>query len=392
MATRTYLDFATTTPLDARVERAMKPYWTKSFGNPSSLHAEGVLAKESLESARRDVANAIQAHPHEIIFTGSGTEANNLAILGCVRAHLTRGTKPEALHALVSSIEHSSVRECFEELARLGVRVETIPVSSQGIVSLESIEKLLKPETVLISVMYANNEIGTIQPIRKIASIVRKRYDGNTKPALHVDACQAPLYLSVLQSYLGADLVSFDAHKMYGPKGVGALYVREGTKLTPILFGGGQERGRRPGTENIPLVIGFAKALELAVSGREKESKRITLLRDMFFNELMKVIPSAVVNGDAHERLPNNVNIAITGLDAEFACVQLDTRGISCSAKSACLEGVKDSFVISALGKGNDASRSSLRFSLGRSTTRSDVRRAVRALSEVAHEQLAGRF
>ena len=417
-----YLDYATTTPLDKSVERAIKPFWSKQFGNASSLHAEGVGARKALETARLSVARNLQAHASEIVFTSGGTEGNNLAIIGFFGALEKTGKKLSELHAITTVIEHSSVKNCFKALEQRGLHVSWAPVGSDGVVRFQTIEKLIIPQTVLISVMYANNEIGALQPISRIGALLKKANEhrgerpsveaieelgrrntehssanvGSTEPTkanvrkifFHTDACQAPLYLDVSQNHLRADLITLDGHKMYGPKGVGALYVRRGTPLSSLFFGGEQERELRAGTEPLPLIVGFAEALFSAQVRRKKESMKITKLRDFFFESLAREIPGVRINGSLTDRLPNNVNLSIPGLNAEFAVLQLDARGIFCSAKSACLEGGDESYVVKALGRNDGSERSSLRFSLGRSTAKGHIRKAARLLKEVVAMQL----
>lgn len=386
---RIYLDFATTTPLDMRVKRAMEPYWSKDFGNPSSLHAEGVATRSALVEARTRVARALQAHPDEVTFVASGTEANNLALKGYVDALAQKGVARSLMHLVISSIEHSSVRACAERMKSDGVSVSFLPVNARGIIRTEDIEKTIRPETVIVSTMLANNEIGTIQPIGRVAALL-KRLNRSRKERpirLHTDACQGALYLDVNQNRLGADLITLDGHKLYGPKGVGALYVRRGTVLTAELDGGGQERGVRSGTEAVPLIVGFAEALSLARERREKDSVRVSALRDHFFNRLLKAFPEAIINGDRTFRLANNVNISIPNLNAEFAVLQLDALGVACSAKSACLEHERASYVVEALGRKDRSERSALRFTLGRTTTKRDVDAAVSRLREVVDQQ-----
>ena len=390
MRKRIYLDYATTTPLDGAVERAMRPFWSQAFGNPSSLHSEGVQAKQALSAARTKVARDLQAHTDEIVFTGSGTEANNLAIAGLIKG-MKESDPSKKLHVITSVIEHSSVLKAVQSLEKWGVRVTYVPVDSEGIIDMKVLEKSLCPETVLVSVMYANNEIGTIQPIRKISNILldfAKHSGGKTaKPFFHVDACQAPLYLDINQNHLGADLVALDGHKMYGPKGVGMLYVRHGTPLSSLSFGGEQERGLRSGTENVPLIVGFTEALSRAVQGREGEQRRLTVLREHFLSEIRRLIPQAILNGSVEYRLPNNVNISIPRLNAEFAVVRLDALGVACSAKSACLEGGDESYVVKALGRNDGSERSSLRFTLGGDTSKRDIKESVQRLEKVVREQ-----
>ena len=398
---RIYLDYAATTPLDPRVLRVMKPFFTTHFGNPSALYEEGVYAKKAVEAARATVARAIEAHPDEILFTSGGTEANNLALLGIIQA-LRRTASSKVLgnarfarsrhfedafrsvpHIVTTNIEHSSVLEPLRALERQGrATVSYLPVEENGIVSPEKIMKAIRPHTVLVSVMYANNEIGTIQAIARIGKLLKRTR--REPPLFHTDACQAPLYLNCLVNYLGVDLLSFDAHKMYGPKGVGALYLRRGTPIAPILRGGGQERGLRSTTENVAGIVGFAEALRLAVSERAEESSRLAQLRDelhMLIRANKKVARTVILNGDMKERLPNNLNISLLGIDTEMLVLQLDAAGIAVSTKSSCLRDERESYVVAALGGAPWRAASSLRFSLGRGTTLTEVRGVARAFA-----------
>ncbi|KKU67422.1 MAG: Cysteine desulfurase [Parcubacteria group bacterium GW2011_GWA2_47_16] len=379
MAKRIYMDYASTTPLDPRVLKAMLPYFGEKFGNPSSIHAEGVEAKKALEAARKNVGLILNARANEIFFTGGGTESNNLAIFGIVRALEKTGVSISKMHFVTTVIEHSSILECFRELESRGAKVAYAPVRENGIVDPTVIAKLLQPKTVLVSVGYANNEIGTIQPIREISKIIRAQNFPTSKlhfkTFFHSDASQAPLYLDCSVERLGVDLLTLDGHKMYGPKGVGALYVRRSVTLVPILFGGGQEKGLRSTTENLPLIVGFAKALEVAAALLEKESARLTTLRDFCYSNILKNVgmTKVIINGDIKERLPNNINISIPKLDTEFALLQLDAAGIACSTKSSCLGSEGGSYVVRALGGGETRAASTLRFTFGRATTKKDI-------------------
>jgi cysteine desulfurase len=294
------------------------------------------------------------------------------------------------MHFITSVIEHSSVLECFRELEEAGAKVDYAPVKENGVINPEVIAKFLKPETVLVSIGFANNEIGTIQPLRKIAGKIREHNgtpNKKIKTLFHTDASQAPLYLDCTASRIDVDLMTLDGHKMYGPKGVGLLYHRRGLKLLPILHGGGQEGGLRSTTENVPSIIGFAKAFEIAVSKREKETIRLAKLRDYFFSEM----ENCIINGDLLERLPNNVNISVLGLDTEFAVLKLDVAGIACSTKSSCLGSEGGSYVVRALGNGSSAEEralSTLRFTFGRDTTKKDVEFLLKILRQIVSKSI----
>ncbi len=380
---RIYLDYAATTPLDLRVKKAMEPYFTQKFGNPSALSAEGVEAKKALDSARAVAARALEAHSDEIVFTSGGTEANNLALFGAADA-ISRGStslvgevEPRP-HIVTTNIEHSSILEPLKDFY-----VSYVPVEPNGIVKAEKILAAIRPNTVLVSVMYANNEIGTIQPIAKIGKGIRAL--GKKRPLFHTDACQAPLYLNCLVNALGVDLLTLDGHKMYGPKGVGALYVRRGTKLAPQLLGGGQEQGLRSTTENIPSIVGFAEALRLATVERKTESLRLKELRDKFYADILKNIKTnkVILNGECEDRLPNNLNISLPKVDTEMLVLKLDAADVACSTKSSCLKDEKRSFVVAALGGDKKRAESSLRFTLGRATTARDLARVVTILGRI---------
>ncbi|TSC67562.1 MAG: cysteine desulfurase [Parcubacteria group bacterium Gr01-1014_72] len=378
---RIYLDYAATTPLDPRVGRAMRLYERAAFGNPSSIHAEGVRAAAALLEARRVVALSFQSKPEEVIFTAGGTEANNLAILGVAEALGASRGGVQSLHFIATAIEHGSVHEPLRALLARGAAVTFVPVSERGVVRAEDILAAIRPTTALISVMYVNNEIGTVQPVAKVARLLRARYGAlretigkeSERPLFHTDASQAPRYLTVSVERLGVDLLTIDGHKMYGPKGVGALFVRRGTPLRPLLHGGGQERGFRSTTENVPAIVGLAAALRIAGVEREEEKQHLAPLRDYLIPELRRLIPGAVLNGDTDECVPGIINISIPGTDTEFIAIALDDRGIAVSTKSACRGREEGSSVVRALSGDDARSRSTLRFSLGCQTTRKDI-------------------
>ena len=395
---RVYFDFAATTPVDPRVIEAMKPFWQESFGNAGALYEEGVRAKRAIEEARTRIARILSAKAPDVIFTGSGTEANNLAILGTMAAEAKRyqeiqmndgkvtGSPYLRMHAITSTIEHPSVLECFRELERRGVSVTYLAPDAQGIISPEQVLQAITEETILISLMYANNEIGTLLPIPEIGRRIKllRRERGWNLPYFHTDASQAPLYMNVAVERLSVDLMTVDAQKIYGPKGIGALYRRHNVSLAPVLFGGHQEGNLRPSTENVPLIVGFACALELASQGREREKERVAKLRMLFIRLIKEKIPEAVLNGDVKQALPNIVNISVPGQDGEMLVLALDARGIAAATKTACAESSeKASHVILGLGKDRVYAESALRFSLGRGLVRRDIVLAVRILSDI---------
>ncbi|MDP3957890.1 MAG: cysteine desulfurase family protein [bacterium] len=388
---RVYLDHASATPVDPRVMRAMAPYFTKEFGNPSALYDEGVRAKKAVEKARKDIAVLLSARPEEIIFTNGATESLNLALRGAVAAWKKThpGKTPELV---VSSIEHEAVLGAARALGETGVKISYVKPDERGIVRAKDVAARLSKNTVLVSVMYANNEIGTIQPVKEIGRLIKLWKLAHSKdyrlktidyPLFHTDAVQAANYLPLHVGSLNADLLTLGAGKIYGPKGIGLLYAKRGVPLGPLLTGGGQEKGMRPGTEQVPSIVGLAAALLLAQKLKDKESKRLTALRDGFIKKLLS-LPGVELNGDSKARLPNNVNIAVKGIENELFMLRLDARGIACSTKSACKEGSDEaSHVILSLGKSRMTANESLRLTLGRGTTKKDLDDTFAAIKEL---------
>lgn len=373
-----YLDYAAATPVDDRVLAVMQPYFTDKFYNPSALYLQATAVSKDLAAARAVVAECMGARPVEITFTAGATEANNLAIQGVMRAY--PGTK-----VLVSAIEHDSILAP----ARLFEHAE-VPVRENGVMDTNQLAALIDDQTSLISIMLANNEIGTVQPIRQIAEVVAevrksRRSRGIKLPLyLHTDAAQAANYLDIHVARLGVDMMSLNGGKIYGPKQSGVLYVRSGTVLQPLIYGGGQERGLRSGTENVAGAIGFAKALQLTVAMQNEEVGRMQSLQRHFMQQVERSLPSAVINGSIKRRLPNNVHITLPGTDNERLLFALDARGIMAAVGSACSASSEEaSHVLHALGLDDDAARASLRFTMGRHTTESDVDTAVQALAEL---------
>ncbi len=382
---RVYLDYAAATPTDPSVILSMREALSSLlyFGNPSSTHEEGRRAKEMLEGARLKVARLLKTHADEIVFTSGATESNNLAIQGVVAA-----SRLKTPHIITTSIEHPSIRDTVAALERGGVAVTYLEVDENGIISLKDLEKALKKETILVTLSFGNSEIGTLQTGREIGRMVKSFREKNRGegPLLHVDVSQAINYVSAHPEVLCADLLSLDGPKLYGPKGVGLLYVKRGVTLKPIVFGGGQERGVRAGTENVSGAVGIARALEITLEKREGESSRLKTLSDLFISLLKAKVPDVVINGADAPRLPNFVNICIPRLDAEFAVVKLDTLGIAVSSASACrtLTGDSRSYVIAALPRRESCTSSSIRFTLGRFSSKSDIERAVDAVSRLS--------
>lgn len=376
---RIYLDYASTTPVDSQVLKAMQPYFTEKFYNASALYKEGVESRRVIENARKRIAKHINCHAEEIIFTGSGTESNNLALLGLFRRAKQTIEKP---HVIVSNIEHPAVLEVARAIEKEGGEVTYLNVNKDGLVNVVELKEALKPETILVSLIYVNNEIGVIQPIKEIGRMIRlwKRDNGrNTEmyPYYHIDASQVPAYLSVDKNPLGVDLMTLDGSKIYGPKGIGVLFKKLTIEVEPLMYGGGQENGIRPGTENVSLIVGCAEALDIVAARREKESARLKELQDYFIDMLEKEIPFATLNGSRTERIPNNINICIKDMNAEFTVLQLDSRGICCSFMTSCknLNEESSSYVVAALKELNssECARSSLRFTMGIGTTKKDI-------------------
>ena len=381
---RIYLDHAAATPIDPRVVEAMEPYFTTQFGNTGGLYEEGRRAKEALMNARQVIARTLGAHMNEVIFTSGGTESDNLAIFGLAgflgktsdiywTSNVEENNPP---HIITTKFEHHAVLNPCEQLEKDGFDVTYLNVGSDGIIDPKDVCSALRPETVLVSIMYANNEIGTIQPIAEIGKIITnyKLQTKNYKLYFHTDACQAAGYLDLNVNNLGVDLMTINAAKIYGPKGVGALYRRSGVPLKAQIVGGGQEMRMRGGTENIPLIVGFAKALEIVQKEREAEINRLTPLRDYFIQKLIKKVSKVVLNGHPTKRLPNNVNVSILDIEGEALVLYLDAKGISFSTGSACTsESLDPSHVILALGRPYEFAHSSMRFTLGKSTIRGDI-------------------
>lgn len=373
-----YLDYAAATPLDNDVLDAMKPYFNEQFYNPSATYVAARDVKREIEHARSIVAGWLGAPAADIVFTAGGTEANNLAVRGVMEAF------PGA-HMIVSAIEHESV------LRPASLYSHTlVPVTPGGVLKLDALAKRIKDNTVLISVMYANNEIGTIQPLKDVTSLIKNERQkrlaqGNDTPLyLHTDACQAANYLDMHVSRLGVDMMTINGGKIYGPKQSGALYISRDVRVNPQILGGGQENGRRSGTENVPAIIGLAVALDKAQSMRKEESARLAKLQGDFIKNLSNALPQTIVNGSLKHRLPNNVHVTIPDTDNETIMMRLDERGIQCAVGSACSASSEEpSHVLMALGMDEDAMRASLRFTLGRETTVADVSKTVRALAAV---------
>ena len=375
---RAYLDYNATTPVDPAVLEAMLAFLTDNFGNASSIHSAGQRARAAVDRARDSVAALLGAKPSEIVFTSGGTESDNLAILGLISA-VAPNSAGGRKHIITSAIEHHAVLNSCQALEQQGIEVTYIPVGSAGVVDPDEIRRALRAETVLISVMHANNELGTIQPIGEIGCIAAE-----ADVYFHRDAVQSAGKLPLDVNQLGVDLLSISAHKIYGPKGVGALYVRSGTPLSPQFHGGHHERDRRPGTENVPGIVGFGRAAELARANLAAEPQRIVALRDRLERAILDSISSVRVNGDVTRRVANTTNLSFAAAGGEAMLIALDLVGVACSTGAACSSGaVEPSHVLLAIGLSPDEARSSLRFSLGRQTTSEEVDFAIAAIPEV---------
>ncbi len=361
-----YLDHAATTPLDPQVLEAMLPYFTLQAGNPSSIHQLGRTALQAVDDAREQVALVLGCSRRELIFTGGGSESANLAIKG---AALARRAAGKGAHLIVSAIEHHAVLHAAEYLLPFGFELTILPVDGAGLVRPDDLRAAIRPDTTVASVMYANNEIGTVQPIAELAAICRA-----AGVLFHTDAVQAPGCLPLDVEALGVDMLSLTAHKFYGPKGVGLLYARRGTPLLPQINGGGQERRRRAGTENVPGIVGLATALVRAERGRADYAAHMAALRDRLIDGLLARVPQSWLNGDRTHRLPTNANLGFACIEGESVLLLLDQAGICASSGSACTSGsLEPSHVLMALGMAPDDANGSVRFTLGHSVTAEDV-------------------
>ncbi|NLE11177.1 MAG: cysteine desulfurase NifS [Actinobacteria bacterium] len=366
MARAVYLDHASTTPADPEVIAAMLPWYTEGFGNPSTVYSLGLTAADVVQKSRESIAQTIGAQPDEIYFTSGGTESDNWAILGTADAQQKKGR-----HLITSVIEHHAVLESMEFLEKHGYEVTKVPVDSGGLVDPEDVRKAIRPDTVLVSIMHANNEVGTIEPIAEIGKITRE-----AGVLFHVDAVQTAGKLPLDVTELGVDMLSMSAHKFYGPKGVGLMYLRKRARISPLLHGGGQEKGQRAGTHNVPGIVGMAKALELAKDRMNEDALREGALRDRLWTALQENIEAVHLNGDPVHRLPNNLNVRLDGIEGESMILMLDMQGICVSSGSACTTGsLEPSHVLRALGIPAEHAHGSLRVTLGRATTAEDIDR-----------------
>jgi cysteine desulfurase len=361
---RVYLDYNATTPVAPEVLAAMLPYFGEEYGNANSIHSFGQRGRGAVEQARSDVAALLGVQPGEIAFTSGGTESNNHAILGALN-----GASAGRVHVVTCAVEHQAVLDPCTELQRRGAAVTILPVSCDGRVDPEQVCRAIRPETVLVSIMLANNELGTLEPIEEIGKITRER-----EVLFHTDAIQAAGKLPIDVTRLGVDLLSVSAHKLYGPKGVGALYIRKGTRIQSLLYGGHHERDRRPGTENVSGIVGFGRAAELAQSRMSQDAERIAALRDRLEKGLCERVPYARVNGLGAPRIPNTSNVTFPYVEGEAMVIALDLNGIACSTGAACSSGaVEPSHVLTAIGLPPEEARATLRLSLGHPTSEEDI-------------------
>jgi cysteine desulfurase len=369
-----YLDYAATTPADPAVVQAMIPYFHDAFGNPSAIYSYGQEAKSAIEKARSTIASLIGARDEEIVFTSGGTEADNYTLKGVAFANQKKGN-----HIITSAIEHHAVLESCKFLSKIGFKITYVPVDKYGLVDPDQVKKAITDKTILISVMHANNEVGTIQPIAEIRWIARE-----AGVYLHTDAVQTAGHIPTDVNELGVDLLSISAHKLYGPKGVGALYIRKGTKLMTFMHGGGQERGRRASTENVPGIVGFGQAAELAKQTLKTEMGRVTTLRDILITGILNKIDRIHLNGHPVKRLPNNVNISVEFVEGESMCLNMDMAGICASTGSACSSAsLEASHVLLAMGLDPVQAHGSLRFTLGKWTTEEEINKVLEVLPRI---------
>lgn len=380
------MDYAAATPMDSSVAKKMHPYFSGLFANPSAVYYSGTRAREDAENSRKAIAKVMVAHPDEIIFTGGGTEANNLAIFGIADAYRKQGR-----HIVTTAIEHHSVLLPLKKLEALGYTVTYIPPQANGVIDVKQIVKALRPDTILVSIMYANNEIGTINPLAAIGKeILKWRQKNKTAyPIFHTDACQAAGILDISVNKLHTDLMSINGSKIYGPKGIGVLYKRRGLEITPQIIGGSQESGRRGGTENMPGIIGIAEALNLAQKNKDREFERLHKLTEYFWKKI-KTIPDVKLNGPTDSRLPNNLNVCFADVEGEALVLYLNEYGIECATGSACAAAdAETSHVLKACGLSTADAESSLRFTIGKYTNKGDIDYVMKILPGVVKKMRA---
>lgn len=374
---RVYLDYNATTPVEPQVLDAMLPYFSGDFANASSIHTPGQRARAAVETAREQVAALISSRPQEIVFTSGGTESDNHAIFGVINSVVAqpilavRLSSPQLAppHIITTTIEHEAVLNACQAAEKQGASVTYLPVDREGLVDPETVRRAIRPETVLLTIMHANNELGTVQPLEEIGSFAKQH-----KIYFHADAVQSGGKIPIDVNALIVDLLSLSGHKLYAPKGVGALYVRSGTRLRQLLYGGHHQRGFRPGTENVAGIVGLGKAAEIARQSLEQDAKQVSVLRDKLERGLLERVPHVRVNGGLAPRTPNTTNIMFSGIEGEALVIALDLKGVACSVGAACSSGaVEPSHVLTAIGLSQEEAKSSLRFSLGRHTTEAEI-------------------
>ena len=374
-----YLDYCAGTYVDPRVKKEMDMYFSKEFGNPSSFHEMGLKASQAVTRSRETIAKILGAKPTEIIFTGCGTESCNMAIKGVAFEY--RKKHPTGGHVITSNVEHHAVLDACRWLGEQGFDITILPVDRHGLITAKQVEKTIRDDTILVTIMYANNEIGTVQPVVEIGKICRSK-----KVFFYTDACQAGL-LELDVNKLKVDMMTLNGSKIYGPKGIGLLYVRSGVKLVPLLHGGGQEQGMRSGTLNVPGIVGFAKALEIVDKEGKSEAKKLEKLRDYLIKNVLKNIPRSYLNGHPTKRLPKNVNFTILDIEGESLLLRLNEKGIFCSTGSACTSiQLEPSHVILAIGISKKAAHGTIRFTLGRTTTKQDIDKLLKLLPKAVED------
>lgn len=383
---RIYLDYAATTPLDKKILELMLPYFSEKYGNASSIHFHGQEATNAVDASRDQIANFLGSTPQEIVFTGGATESNNLAIQGVVK-EFKKNNSEITPHVIISPIEHDSVLETVKDLGKNGlIKISYAPVDSEGLVLLDKLESLINDDTILISIMYANNEIGTIEPISQIGQMVKRKNESRAnKIIFHTDAVQAAGYLDCNVAKLEVDLLSLSGHKIYGPKGVSALYIKKGTSIEPIIFGGGQEYGKRSGTINVPAIVGLGWAVE-ELKNKSEYVEEVKILRDKLVKGVLESIPDSRLNGPQLEhRLPNNANFIFLGAEGESIVIMLDQAGIAASTGSACAsKSLEPSHVLLAIGVPKEEAHASLRLTLGKHTTEQEIDKVIEVLPGIA--------
>lgn len=374
MKKHVYMDYSATTMVIDEVIKEMKPYFNEFYGNPSSAYSFSMKSKIALDEAKNTIAEILKCRSEEVFFTSGGTESDNWALIGTAMANRNKGK-----HIITTSIEHHAILNTCKFLESQGFEVTYLPVDSEGLVSVDDLKKSIRNDTILVSIMAANNEIGTIEPICEIGKFLKEK-----NIIFHTDAVQAAGHMKLDVNCMNVDLMSVSGHKIYAPKGIGILYIRRGTKISNLIYGGQQQRGRRSGTENIPYIVGIAKAFEIAYNDLEKEVERQKKLRDIFINEALK-IPNVKLNGPRDEkRLSNNINLCFNGKDGEGILIKLDMAGIAASLGSACSAGaIEPSHVLIAIGLSREAAKSSIRFTIGKYTTEEDINYTLNKLKEI---------